>query len=291
MKMTWMAAVAALVSMTCSASASAQTYELKLTGSFTTRLTSTQCSGCANEWLDQPMLVPFSTTLLLSFGSGPVTGGVLDETSPYYKYYRIPDIAVLQPGSLTEALPAELVEPHDASMPTMQHSDTRSVEEYRTQIGGQTEPQPGSLGRSWTASRTEEWATVSGDDRWGRQLIVSGTLTDSLSALDAPFNSGAFVAQLYRDVGCVNCLNITGLSFWRSADEGHYRYGLGSATLVSLRELASPVPEPSSWLLTIAGLGLIAWRARRRVQALSLSPVNGSRKDRSRPVGVSGCLT
>ncbi len=274
MKMTWMAAVAALVSMTCGASASAQTYELKLTGSFTTQLTSTQCNGCANEWLDQPISVAFSTTLLLNFGSGPVTGGVLDETSPGYKSYRIPDIAVLQSGSLTEALPAALVEPHDVSMPTTQYSDIRSVDEYRTQMGGQTPPPPGSLGRSWTASRTEEWATMSGDDRWGRQIIVSGTLTDALSTLDAPFNAGAFVAQLYRDVGCVNCLNITGLSFWRSADEGHYRYGMGSATLVSVRELASPVPEPSSWLLAIAGLGLIAWSARRRDRAPSLSAGN-----------------
>lgn len=78
--------------------------------------------------------------------------------------------------------------------------------------------------------------------------------------------SASFIEKLRGLVGCAGCMEMNNQSSYvMGGNQNNYSAG-GTATLLSFRELASPVPEPSSILMLACGVAVIGglgWRRRR----------------------------
>lgn len=260
-------AVLTLAAWLGGASAHAQTYELRFSGAIDFITTTRQCDGCAGDWSSYGIdPLHYSTTLLLSFGTAPLqtdnwasdSGTLISET------HGIKGFADLLPGSFKDPLPAPLVLPRDGLPSTSTSSLSSSVAEFRSKIMSVADPSVTTFGQTWSLAIATRWTAASGEPLWISGIQLDGNVPWALgsTALDQPFDKASFVAMLRQSVGCVDCLFFSSSAFRQSGDESQILVGQGAATLLSMRELTSPVPEPSSMAMLLAGLSglvMVGW--------------------------------
>lgn len=256
-------AVLALAAWIGAGSAFAQTYELRFSGAIDSITTTRLCDGCADDWPSYGIdPLHYNTTLFLSFGTAPPrTDNWTSDLGPFIaETHSINGFAELLPGSFKEPLPAPLVLPRDGLPATSTFNQSSGASEFRTKFTGVADPSVTTFGQSWSLTIANRWLTPSGEPLWISGIQLDGNVPWGLGStvVDQPFNKASFVDMLNRSVGCADCFFFTSSAYRRYSDEGQILIGRGAATLLSVRELTSPVPEPSSMAMLLAGLaGLV----------------------------------
>lgn len=263
---------AALLALTLGVPAAAQTYELTFSGTFTTLWKGYSCESCT-DGINEPfheVSIPFSGTLNLTLAAQP-TVSVYDrpENGPSPASHSLRSSLVNQSPDIS-ASPLDL----DSRL-TVAHGTAPASEYYQdtSAFDWQNYKQRTSTGEKFNATRSlllfryDIWE-VSKDTSWANFLDLSLSLAAATpGTFDPPMTSASFIQTLQSLVGCVSCLVAGNQSDYYRLTDDYWAYASGTATLLSIRELTSPVPEPSSMLLAalgVAAMAGLAWRRRRQ---------------------------
>lgn len=247
----------------------AQTYEFTFTGSFDFLQTFHDCEGCSDESTASFISVPYSGKLVVNFG-GLSAGAGVSRTSDIgmirFYSYSFGNLGGLdQADAFGTGIPDSLlIAPPEISGAT-EFEDRRTLSEWRFHVRSPEQTQ-GSTSRNWTAQRSEVWHSPYSEEARGNSFALQGRINGlgGLSAPDAPFDKTSFLALMTRFLGCQDCLYINNRSFWYTATDGRSFFAEGSATMLSMRELTSAVPEPSSLWMMLTGTMVIGGAVARR---------------------------
>lgn len=263
---------AALLALTLGLPAAAQTYELTFSGTFTTLWKGYSCESCT-DGINEPfheVSIPFSGTLNLTLAAQPAVS-VYDfaGNGPLPGSHSLRSSLVNQSPNIS-ASPLDL----DSRL-TVAHGTAPASEYYQgtLAIDRQNYKQSTTTGEVFNATRTltltryDSW-TASTDTSWANFFSLDLSLAAATpGTFDAPMTSASFIQTLQSLVGCVSCLGAGNQSDYYRLTDDYWAFASGTATLLSIRELASPVPEPSSMLLAACGVAAmagLAWRRRRQ---------------------------
>lgn len=264
---------ASLLALTLGAPAAAQTYELTFSGTFTTLRKGYSCDSCTDGFSEpfRDVSIPFSGTLNLTLAAQP-TVSVYD----FEGNGRLPGSHSLRSSLVKQGGPNISASPLDLdSRLTVAHGTAPASEYYQgtSAIDRQNYKQSTTTGEKFNATRLlflfrdDVW-TASTDTSWANYFTLSLSLAAATpGTFDAPMTSASFIQTLQSLVGCVSCLGAENQSNYYRLTDDYWAFASGTATLLSIRELASPVPEPSSMLLAACGVAAmagLAWRRRRQ---------------------------
>lgn len=257
----------ALLALAACAPAAAQTYELTFSGTFTTLIKEPLCDGCSIPPFELSEPVPFSGTF--SFTVAPQsTISRFDDHNEWSTSHTLTSTVVDQVSSNPATafpLNPDLTIPH-GTVPAAEFLGQMTAFD-RQHYGRYNDT--GNLSssfRTFALSRTDMWS-VSAENLWFNwfQLSVE-TALQTPGAFEDPMTSASFIEKLRGLVGCAGCMEMNNQSSYvMGGNQNNYSAG-GTATLLSFRELASPVPEPSSILMLACGVAVIGglgWRRRR----------------------------
>lgn len=263
---------AALLALTLGLPAAAQTYELTFSGTFTKLWKGYSCESCTDGF-SEPILgvsIPFSGTLNLTLAAQP-TVSVFDrpEHGPFPASHSVRSSLVNQSPNILAApldLDSRLTVAH-GTVPASEYYQSTSAIDYQKYEQTTTTGEVFNATRSLVLFRDDIWQDSTGISRVNFFDLRLNLAAATPGTFDAPMTSGSFIQTLQSLVGCVSCLYASNQSEYYTMTHTYQAEASGTATLLSIRELASPVPEPSSMLLAACGVAAmagLAWRRRRQ---------------------------
>lgn len=248
----------------------AQTYEFTFAGSFEALQTFHDCEGCTDESTFDFISVPYTGKLVVNFGglsAGPLVSRTSQLGNVVSYSYSFGNLGGLnQADAFGTGIPDSLVTAPPETPGATEFEDRRALSEVRNRTVWERPWSQNSLSRTWSAGRTQVWHSPSVEEAKGNTFTLQGRINGlgDLSALDAPFDKTSFLGLMTQLLDCQDCLRIYNRSFWFTSTDGRSSIAEGRATMLSMRELTSAVPEPSTWWMMLAGAMVIGGAIGRR---------------------------
>lgn len=266
----WTLAALSALAFTYISPASAQTYELTVSGTFQFLDTDVICVRCSYPSYEK-ISVPYTTSLIVTFSGGTVHDGV-ESVRPALggvdaHVYRFPEVGTMSlSDGFGRAMPSAVQLTGDRPTDSADFNDARWFDDSRTKWVRRSDQTVTLSQRSIRAATNQNWIDPSSQLEWGNafQLRIVEKWPPTPYSYDEPFTVDSFVSMMQRSVGCSGCVEFNNQSYLITSGNQSNLFALGSGTLQSFRVVTPPVPEPSSIAMVVAGLALIAGVAARR---------------------------
>ncbi len=258
----------ALLALAACAPAAAQTYELTFSGTFTSFNRFDFCESCSSPPFELSQPIPFSGTFNITVAPQSTISRFDDQNERITSHTltsTFVDQVSSNPATAFPVNPA-LTIPHGTAPAAEFFGEMTAVDRQHYGRYNDTGLLSSSF-RTLQLSRLDMWK-VSADTSWFNVFDLSvGSALKTPGSFEDPMTSASFIERLRGLLGCAGCMEMNNQSSYAVGEDQYNYFAGGTATLVSFRELASPVPEPSSMLMLASGVAVIGglgWRRRRQ---------------------------